>query len=150
MQTLLLSHLVFRQFRKSAEGRWPTGRRLPVSWGSSLSVQPLTVAQGRAHWTRPCHDERRPQCLRPNLSLAAQNPVHFTENETAGQAAGEPEIEGNEDECQLEEVELAAGGDCYVVPSYSNFLTEWDRLWTSASITETFALSSMESIKGVS
>jgi len=61
-------------------------------------------------------------------------------------ATGEPEAEGYEDEYQLEEVELAAGGD-YIVPSYSNFSAEWDRLRTGASITETFTLSSMESIK---
>ena len=62
-------------------------------------------------------------------------------------ATGEPEAEGYEDEYQLEEVELAAGGD-YIIPSYSNFSAEWDRLRTGASITETFTLSSMESIKG--
>lgn len=61
---------------------------------------------------------------------------------------GEPEAEGYEDEYQLEEVELAAGRD-YIIPSYSNFSSEWDRLRTGASITETFTLSSMESIKGV-
>jgi len=64
-------------------------------------------------------------------------------------ATGEPEAEGYEDEYQLEEVELAAGGD-YIIPSYSNFSSEWDRLRTGASITETFNLSSMESIKGLS
>jgi len=64
-------------------------------------------------------------------------------------ATGEPEAEGYEDEYQLEEVELAAGGD-YIIPSYSNFSAEWDRLRTGASITETFTLSSMESIKGMS
>jgi coatomer subunit gamma len=62
-------------------------------------------------------------------------------------ATGEPEADGYEDEYQLEEVELAAGGD-YIIPSYSNFASEWDRLRTGASITETFTLSSMESIKG--
>jgi coatomer protein complex subunit gamma len=64
-------------------------------------------------------------------------------------ATGEPEVEGYEDEYQLEEVELAAGGD-YIIPNYSNFSSEWERLRTGASITETFTLSSMESIKGVS
>ena len=63
-------------------------------------------------------------------------------------ATGEPEAEGYEDEYQLEEVELAAGGD-YIIPSYSNFSSEWDRLRAGASVTETFTLSSMESIKGV-
>jgi coatomer protein complex subunit gamma len=64
-------------------------------------------------------------------------------------ATGDPEAEGYEDEYQLEEVELAAGGD-YIIPSYSNFSAEWDRLRTGASMTETFTLSSMESIKGMS
>jgi len=63
-------------------------------------------------------------------------------------STGEPEAEGYEDEYQLEEVELAAGGD-YIIPSYLNFSSEWDRLRTGASMTETFTLSSMESIKGV-
>jgi coatomer subunit gamma len=63
-------------------------------------------------------------------------------------STGEPEADGYEDEYQLEEVELAAGGD-YIVPSYSNFSSEWDRLRTGASMTETFTLSSMESIKGM-
>jgi coatomer subunit gamma len=63
-------------------------------------------------------------------------------------ATGEPEADGYEDEYQLEEVELAAGGD-YIIPSYSSFSTEWDDLRTGASITETFTLSSMESIKGM-
>ena len=63
-------------------------------------------------------------------------------------STGEPEAEGYEDEYQLEEVELAAGGD-YIIPSYSNFSSEWDRLRTGASMTETFTLSTMESIKGV-
>ncbi|KAI9460466.1 coatomer subunit gamma [Lactarius psammicola] len=61
-------------------------------------------------------------------------------------STGEPEAEGYEDEYQLEEIELAAGGD-YIIPSYSNFSSEWDRLRTGASMTETFTLSSMESIK---
>lgn len=62
--------------------------------------------------------------------------------------SGEPEEEGYEDEYQLEEVELAAGGD-YIIPSYATFGSEWDRLRTGATATETFALSAMESIKGI-
>lgn len=61
-------------------------------------------------------------------------------------ATGEPEEEGYEDEYQLEEVELSAGGD-YIVPSYANFSAEWDRLRGGATATETFSLSAMESIK---
>ena len=62
--------------------------------------------------------------------------------------SGQPEEEGYEDEYQLEEVELAAGGD-YIVPSYSSFAAEWERLRTAATATETFALSAMESLKGM-
>ena len=62
-------------------------------------------------------------------------------------STGEPEEEGYEDEYQLEEVELSAGGD-YIVPSYATFGSEWDRLRSGPSATETFALSAMESIKG--
>ncbi|EDR15856.1 coatomer protein [Laccaria bicolor S238N-H82] len=61
-------------------------------------------------------------------------------------ATGEPEEEGYEDEYQLEEVELSAGGD-YIIPSYSTFGAEWDRLRSAPSATETFALSAMESLK---
>ncbi|KIJ22182.1 hypothetical protein PAXINDRAFT_178275 [Paxillus involutus ATCC 200175] len=61
-------------------------------------------------------------------------------------STGEPEEEGYEDEYQLEEVELTAGGD-YIIPSYSSFSSEWDRLRSGASATETFSLIAMESIK---
>jgi coatomer subunit gamma len=62
-------------------------------------------------------------------------------------STGEPEEEGYEDEYQLEEVELSAGGD-YIIPTYATFGSEWDRLKSGASATETFALSAMDSIKG--
>ena len=61
-------------------------------------------------------------------------------------ASGEPEEDGYEDEYALEEIELGAGD--YVIPSYATFATEWDRLRTGASLTETFALSALESLKG--
>lgn len=61
-------------------------------------------------------------------------------------STGEPENEGYEDEYQLEEVELGAGD--YIVPSYVTFSSEWDRLRSGATATETFALSAMESLKG--
>ncbi|KAH7886212.1 coatomer subunit gamma [Phlebopus sp. FC_14] len=61
-------------------------------------------------------------------------------------STGEPEEEGYEDEYQLEEVELAVGGD-YIVPSYASFSTEWERLRSGATATETFSLTAMESIK---
>ncbi|KAJ7103074.1 adaptin N terminal region-domain-containing protein [Mycena belliarum] len=60
---------------------------------------------------------------------------------------GEPEADGYEDEYQIEEVELSAGGD-YIVPSYTTFGAEWDRLKAGPSLTETFGLgTSMESLK---
>lgn len=62
-------------------------------------------------------------------------------------STGAPEEEGYEDEYQVEEVELSAGSD-YIVPSYSSFGSEWDRLRSAPSATETFALSAMESLKG--
>ena len=62
-------------------------------------------------------------------------------------STGVPEDEGYEDEYQIEEVELSAGGD-YIVPSYASFGAEWDRLRSAPDATETFALSSMESLKG--
>ncbi|VDB94519.1 unnamed protein product [Peniophora sp. CBMAI 1063] len=61
-------------------------------------------------------------------------------------STGEPEEEGYEDEYQLEDVELAAGGD-YLVPSYANFAQEWERLRAAPNATETFALSAMDSIQ---
>jgi coatomer protein complex subunit gamma len=62
-------------------------------------------------------------------------------------STGEPEEGGYEDEYQLEEVELSAGGD-YIVPSYATFGSEWDRLRTGPNATESYNLASMESIKG--
>ena len=62
-------------------------------------------------------------------------------------SSGEPEEEGYDDEYQLEEVELVAGGD-YIIPSYASFEAESKRLKGAANATETFALSAMESIKG--
>ncbi|KAJ7508610.1 coatomer subunit gamma [Mycena galericulata] len=62
-------------------------------------------------------------------------------------STGEPEAEGYEDEYQIEEVELSAGGD-YIIPSYAAFGAEWDRLKGGPSVTETFGLgSSVESLK---
>ena len=63
-------------------------------------------------------------------------------------ASGEPEADGYEDEYQLEEVELGAGGD-YILPSYATFTSEWEKMKSGPEVTETFALGSMESIKGM-
>ncbi|KAG6879445.1 hypothetical protein C0992_002576 [Termitomyces sp. T32_za158] len=60
-------------------------------------------------------------------------------------STGEPEQDGYEDEYQIDEIEL--GAPDYIIPNYVTFGAEWDRLRTSPSITETFALSSMDSIK---
>ena len=63
-------------------------------------------------------------------------------------STGVPEEEGYPDEYPVEEVELSAGGD-YIVPSYASFTSEWERLRTASTATETFALSAMESLKGM-
>ena len=62
-------------------------------------------------------------------------------------STGVPEEEGYEDEYQVEDVELSAGGD-YIVPSYASFGSEWDKMRSAPTATETFALSAMESLKG--
>jgi coatomer protein complex subunit gamma len=62
-------------------------------------------------------------------------------------STGVPEEEGYEDEYQVEEVELSAGGD-YILPSYASFGSEWERMKSAPSATETFALSAMETLKG--
>lgn len=61
-------------------------------------------------------------------------------------STGEPEEEGYPDEYQLEDTELSAAD--YIVPSYVTFASEWDRMRGGASLTETFSLPAMESLKG--
>jgi coatomer protein complex subunit gamma len=62
-------------------------------------------------------------------------------------SSGLPEETGYDDEYQLEEVELSAGGD-YIVPSYCSFESEWTKLQGEAEVEEEFSLGSMASIKG--
>ena len=62
--------------------------------------------------------------------------------------SGEPEEEGYGDEYQIEELDIGAGD--YILPSYASFTTEWDRLRTGHTATETFALTALESLKGTS
>lgn len=61
-------------------------------------------------------------------------------------SSGEPEEEGYEDEYQLEDMDLGASD--YIIPSYATFATEWDRLRSGASLTETFSLSALGSLQG--
>ncbi len=58
---------------------------------------------------------------------------------------GQPEEEGYDDEYQVEEIELGAGD--YITPTYVTFGSEWERLKGGSSMTETFALTSSESLK---
>ncbi|CAL1694385.1 unnamed protein product [Somion occarium] len=103
----------------------------------------------------------------PIASLGANSPgigyVSFTRDEsTAYQTAsfqcilkfvskevdpstGEPEEEGYEDEYSLEDLELSAAD--YILPTYVTFSSEWDRLRGGVTVTETFALPAMESLK---
>jgi len=60
-------------------------------------------------------------------------------------SSGEPEDEGYPDEYNLEDVELGASD--YIVPTYTNFSADWEKLKSGSSATETFALN-QESIKG--
>lgn len=60
-------------------------------------------------------------------------------------ATGTPEEEGYDDEYQVEQLDLAAGD--YIVPTYATFNSEWERLKGGFNATETFALSSSESLK---
>lgn len=62
-------------------------------------------------------------------------------------STGEPEEEGYEDEYSLEDLELSAAD--YVVPTYVTFSSEWDRMRGGVSVTETFSLPAMESLKGM-
>lgn len=59
--------------------------------------------------------------------------------------SGEPEEQGYDDEYQVEDLDLGAGD--YIIPTYANFSSEWDKLATAPSETETFALSSSESLR---
>lgn len=75
------------------------------------------------------------------------NELNFISKELDPES-GEPEEEGYPDVYQLEDLELDAGD--YLVPSYSAFTSEWDRLRTGATATETFALTALDSLKGTS
>lgn len=61
-------------------------------------------------------------------------------------STGEPEEEGYPDEYSLEDTELSAAD--YILPTYVTFAAEWDRLRAGVSLTETFSLPGMESLKG--
>ncbi|KAF8203991.1 coatomer subunit gamma [Pholiota molesta] len=93
----------------------------------SLSARPRLASS-----TCPSH-------AKPELYAIAsfQCTLKFTSKEL-DPSTGVPEEEGYEDEYQVEEVELSAGGD-YIVPSYASFSTEWDRLRSAPNATETFA-----------
>ena len=59
--------------------------------------------------------------------------------------SGEPEEEGYQDEYQVEDCDVGAGD--YITPTYVTFSSEWDKLASAAQATETFALSSSESLR---
>ncbi len=61
-------------------------------------------------------------------------------------STGEPEEEGYPDEYSLEDTELSAAD--YIIPTYVTFASEWDRLRGGVSVTESFNLPAMESLKG--
>ena len=61
-------------------------------------------------------------------------------------STGEPEEEGYPDEYSVEDTELSAAD--YIIPTYVTFASEWDRLRGGVSVTESFNLPAMESLKG--
>ena len=73
------------------------------------------------------------------------NTLRFVSKEVDPET-GEPQEDGYDDEYQTEDLELGAGD--YISPSYATFATEWDRLRSGNTATETFALTALESIKG--
>ncbi|KAG8756241.1 coatomer subunit gamma [Serendipita sp. 396] len=80
---------------------------------------------------------------------SSSKPIPLTESDTEYEvdpSSGLPEDTGYDDEYQLEEVELSAGGD-YIVPTYCSFESEWEKLDGAANAEEEFSLSSMASIK---
>lgn len=75
------------------------------------------------------------------------NTLRFVSKEVDPET-GEPQEDGYDDEYQTEDVELSAGD--YITPSYATFATEWDRLRSGSTATETFALTALDSLKGMS
>ena len=73
------------------------------------------------------------------------NTLRFVSKEVDPET-GEPQEDGYDDEYQTEDLELGAGD--YITPSYATFATEWDRLRSGSTATETFALTALESLKG--
>lgn len=73
------------------------------------------------------------------------NTLRFVSKEVDPET-GEPQEDGYDDEYQTEDIELGAGD--YISPSYATFATEWDRLRSGSTATETFALTALESLKG--
>ncbi|KAK9897067.1 coatomer subunit gamma [Cystobasidium minutum MCA 4210] len=72
------------------------------------------------------------------------NTLRFVSKEVDPET-GEPQEDGYDDEYQTEDVELSAGD--YITPSYATFATEWDRLRSGSTATETFALTALDSLK---
>lgn len=73
------------------------------------------------------------------------NTLRFVSKEVDPET-GEPQEDGYDDEYQTEDLELGAGD--YITPSYATFATEWDRLRSGSTATETFALTALDGLKG--
>ncbi|PWY97318.1 putative coatomer gamma-2 subunit [Testicularia cyperi] len=72
------------------------------------------------------------------------NTLRFVSKEV-DPSSGEPEEEGYDDEYQTEELELGVAD--YIKPVYASFNEEWDKMASSPSATETFALTALDSLK---
>ena len=79
-------------------------------------------------------------------SATFSNTLRFVSKEVDPDT-GEPQEDGYDDEYQTEDLELGAGD--YITPSYATFNSEWDRLRSGSTATETFALTAQDSLKGV-
>lgn len=80
------------------------------------------------------------------VTASFTNTLRFVSKEVDPET-GEPQEDGYDDEYQTEDLELGAGD--YITPSYATFATEWDRLRSGSTATETFALTALDSLKGV-
>ncbi|QRW11969.1 coatomer subunit gamma [Ceratobasidium sp. AG-Ba] len=125
-----------------------------ADYGSVLgsSVKPVQLTESETEYVVGCvkHLFKEHVVFQFNVSNTLPDTVleqvAFVSKEV-DPSSGEPEEDGYEDEYNLEDVEVSAGGD-WIVPSYAAFSAEWDRLGaTGVEVVETFALGAMESIK---
>lgn len=97
-----------------------------------------------ASFSRQTEDEDDQGNKLPTLGMMT-NTLKFISKEVDPET-NMPEDEGYSDNYNIENIDLAAKD--YIIPSYVSFSSEWDKLQSAYSATETFGLSAMESLKG--